>query len=156
MWRNVRPVCWIFIKFATGVIYKKLSMRHEFPDNKRSHGNTLLNKVSLFLPVFSTFPDRLRWNSVQMSMRCHKAITSFMTVKTVKGTAQLTWEHKQIFPHIFCSSRPFYMKFGTDTHKSILPECESRKNRWSENHNLHTGVNGLRICVPSILIVPFW
>lgn len=48
------------IKFATGVLHKRLSEKYEFRENWRSDSHTLLTVVTKFLAVLSMFPDRSR------------------------------------------------------------------------------------------------
>jgi len=53
------------VKFCKEVIYKKLSIKVKFRENRLSDIRTLLKGVSKFLPVLSIFTDWFRWNSVQ-------------------------------------------------------------------------------------------
>jgi hypothetical protein len=47
--------CQIFMKFGIGVLYKRLSSRSDFRENRLSDSHTLLKGINEFIPYFPCF-----------------------------------------------------------------------------------------------------
>jgi hypothetical protein len=92
------------MKFVTWVIYRKLSSKREFVDNRRGDSHNLLNGKNEFLLLISILGHRFAKHLLQETACCPSTTVSFVKVGTVKAILYTRAQTKFCWHHLHFSS----------------------------------------------------